>query len=205
MLESQLKAGCPPLEELATPEAFARNPQLVWEWYNWRRQLIASLSHNPAHSALVELEKNSHHFTLITQNVDGLHHKAGSKNVLEIHGNIWKVRCTACNQVSENYEVPLKILPYCGICGGLLRPNVVWFGEPLPRDVLARADNVLSLCDLMMVIGTSGVVQPVASFPYYARAKGAFVVEINLERTPISWVAHQTILGKAGEILPLLL
>lgn len=192
-------------EDLATPDAFARNPQLVWEWYDWRRQLIASVTYNPAHRTLVELEKNSPRFTLITQNVDGLHQKAGSTNVLEIHGSIWKLRCTLCSDISENYEVPLKALPYCSMCGGLLRPHVVWFGESLPSDVLVKADNALNLCDLLMVIGTSGVVQPVASFPYYARTKGAFVLEVNVERTLISHIAHETILGKAGEILPLFL
>lgn len=192
-------------EDLATPEAFTRDPKLVWEWYNWRRQLIASLTYNAAHRALAELEQKCPHFTLITQNVDGLHKKAGSKNVLEIHGTIWKVRCTACNHTSENHEVPINILPHCEMCGGLLRPHVVWFGEPLPLDVSEETRRALEVCDFLMVIGTSGVVHPVASFPHYARAKGALVVEVNLEKTPISPIAHETLLGKAGEIVPLFL
>jgi NAD-dependent deacetylase len=192
------------VEDLATADAFTRDPKLVWDWYNWRRQLIASRTYNAAHHALAELEKKCSQFTLITQNVDSLHKKAGSENVLEIHGNIWKVRCTACKHMSENYEVPLEILPHCEMCGGLLRPHVVWFGEPLPSDVLEQAQRALDACDFLMVIGTSGNVHPVASFPHYARAKGAFVLEVNLERTPISAIAHETILGKAGEIIPLL-
>jgi len=190
-------------EELATPEAFHRDARLVWEWYNWRRELIAPLSYNAAHKALAIMEGKFPSFTLITQNVDGLHKKAQSRNVLEIHGNIWMTRCTGCGKVSENFDVPIEILPHCSSCGSLLRPNVVWFGEALPKDVLRRAIEAAESCEFMWVIGTSGVVQPAASFAYYAKRNGAYVVEVNLETTPISDMADETLLGRAGEILPL--
>ncbi|MBI5287050.1 MAG: hypothetical protein HY878_05625 [Deltaproteobacteria bacterium] len=143
-------------------------------------------------------------FTLITQNVDGLHDLAGSKNILELHGNIWRVRCTACSKVEVNRDVPIKILPMCR-CGGLLRPDVVWFGEMLPVDVLNRAFHVADTCNFMLVVGTSGVVQPAASLALRAKGEGAFIVEVNLEETPLSVSVDATLLGKAGEILPLLI
>lgn len=190
-------------EELATPEAFHRNPKLVWEWYNWRRELIASLNYNAAHKALTIMEERFPSFTLITQNVDGLHRKAGSKNIIEIHGNIWMVKCTGCGRISENLDVPIQILPYCSLCGSLIRPNVVWFGEALPKDTLEKAVAAAESCEFMWIIGTSGVVQPAASFSYYAKKKEVYVVEVNLETTPLSDIANETLLGKAGEILPL--
>ncbi len=130
-------------EDLATPEAFERDPRLVWEWYNWRRELIASKRPNPAHEAVVELERRCPQFWLITQNVDGLHRAAGSRKISEIHGNIWMVRCTACRSVEENREVPIALLPECRRCGGLLRPHIVWFGESLDSDDLARCTAAL--------------------------------------------------------------
>lgn len=191
-------------EDLATPEAFRENPRLVWEWYDWRRQNLASVRPNHAHLAIARLETRCEGFTLITQNVDGLHSLAGNKNVLELHGNIWRVRCTACGKVKTNRDVPIKILPMCG-CGGLLRPDVVWFGEMLSADVLNRAFHVADTCDFMLVVGTSGVVQPAASIALRAKGEGAFVVEVNLEKTPISVSVDATLTGKAGEILPQLL
>jgi len=190
-------------QDLATPEAFERDPQLVWEWYDWRRSLIAKISPNPAHYALAELERRSPEFTLITQNVDGLHRAAGSSRVMEIHGSIWTVRCTECGNSSENRDVPINILPRCS-CGGLLRPGVVWFGEPLPEEMLYKAFEAASSTDLMLVIGTSGVVQPAASLAVRAKDGGALVVEINPEATPLSEVADVSFKGKAGEIAPLL-
>ena len=177
-------------EELATPEAFESDPPLVWEWYNWRRELIAPIEPNPAHYALVEIERGSPQFTLITQNIDGLHSKAGSRNVLEIHGNIWKVRCTRCRAVTDNFDVPIQITPICHQCGGLLRPNVVWFGEMLPQAELEAAQLAAAGCDFMFVIGTSGVVQPAASFAVIAKQAGAYVLEVNIERTPLSDVVN---------------
>ena len=191
--------------DLATPEAFARDPKLVWEFYNWRRELLNPLKPNPGHFALAELEKKTPHFTLITQNIDGLHHVAGSKNIVDLHGNIWWVRCTGCGRMSEDRTVPLPELPACSACGGLLRPNVVWFGEMLDPEILEKAYAATLACQVMMVVGTSGVVQPAASMGMNAKRQGAFVVEINLEPTPYTGVYDLSIQGKSGEILPLLL
>ncbi len=190
--------------ELATPHAFARDPKLVWEWYNWRRELISKASPNPAHRALARLEeKKGDKFTIITQNVDGLHRLAGNKNVLEIHGNIWKVRCTSCSYEDFNYDAPLsEIPPRCPRCNSLLRPGVVWFGESLPYDVLGEVEEWLRECQLMFVIGTSGVVQPAASFAFVAKHNDATIIEINIQPTPITEIADFFLQGKAGEILP---
>jgi len=191
--------------ELATPHAFSRDPELVWEFYNWRRNLITGLTFNPGHKALVDLEARLPHFTLITQNVDGLHLKAGSKNLLEIHGNLWKVRCTKCHTVSLNMSLNMGPLPKCGECGGLLRPHVVWFGESLDSALLTRAIEAARSCQVMLVIGTSAIVQPAASLALEAKDAGAVVAEINLEETPNSGMMDMVLLGKSGEILPKLL
>lgn len=188
--------------DLATPEAFARDPKLVWEFYNWRRELLAPLLPNPAHAALAALERRTPRFSLITQNIDGLHRMAGSQNILELHGNIWWVRCTQCALLMEDRRVPLPDLPRCPECGSLLRPHVVWFGEPLDSEILSEAFYASAGCQVMLVIGTSGVVQPAASMGLHAEKGGAFVAEINLEPTPYSGVFHLSILGKAGEIMP---
>jgi NAD-dependent deacetylase len=190
--------------DLATPESFARDPRLVWEFYNWRRELLAPLRPNAAHLALVELEKKVPHFILITQNIDGLHQKAGSQNILELHGNIWWLRCTQCGQVGEDRTAPLPALPRCAACGGLLRPHVVWFGEMLDAAVMEKAYAEIQTCDLMLVIGTSGTVQPAASMGMHAKGAGAMVVEINLEPTPYTNSFHISLIGKAGDIVPLL-
>src|SRR5918995_2585078 len=145
-------------EDLATPEAFARDPRLVWEWYNWRRELIATTTPNPAHIAVAEFERRFEEFWLITQNVDGLHRAAGSEKLSEIHGNIWKVRCTGCGRVSDNTDVPIQLLPACEQCGRLLRPHIVWFGESLDSLDLERSHEALTSCDLVLIVGTSGVV-----------------------------------------------
>lgn len=189
-------------EELATPEAFARDPALVWEWYDWRRQIIARSRPNPAHITLAEMEDFLPNFTLITQNVDGLHQAAGSRKVLELHGNIWRVRCVREGIVTENREVPLKEIPPRCKCGALLRPDVVWFGEPLPQDVLEKAFKAAEECEIMLVIGTSAVVQPAASIPLAALRRGAVVMEINPHETPLSPYVTETMRGKAGETLP---
>ena len=192
-------------EDLATPEAFRRDPELVWEWYNMRREKIAPLSPNMAHKALASLENKTSDFTLITQNVDGLHEEAGSKNILELHGNIWKVRCTCCGIANENHDIPIDIPPRCRECGGLLRPHIVWFGEMLSSEIINEAYAALERCDILLVIGTSGVVQPAASMASIARQAGAYVVEVNIEVTPNSHVVDEAITGKAAEILPALL
>jgi len=192
-------------EDLATPEAFERDPRLVWEWYNWRRELIASKQPNVAHLALAELERRCRDFWLITQNVDGLHRNAGSRKLSEIHGNIWKVRCTGCGVVEENRDVPISILPSCPHCRSLLRPHIVWFGEPLFADDLDTCSRVLKHCDVLLIIGTSGVVYPAAGFASIAKEAGAFVAEINLDPTPQSALVDVSLQGRAKDIVPLLL
>jgi len=192
-------------EDLATPEAFARDPKLVWEWYDWRRGKIAPVEPNPGHRTLAKWEGTFPSFTLITQNVDGLHAAAGSKTIIELHGNIWKMRCTAEAAVFENREVPLKrIPPLCPSCGALLRPHVVWFGESLDMDVLALAFATSSSCDAMLVVGTSAYVQPAASLPLRAADAGARVIEINPDPTPLTSSADVSLRGPSGEILPLI-
>ncbi|MCS7283710.1 MAG: NAD-dependent deacylase [Anaerolineae bacterium] len=189
-------------EDLATPEAFARNPTLVWEWYDWRRRRIAACQPNPAHRVLAEMEATLPDFILITQNVDGLHQAAGSRKVLELHGNIWRVRCTRCGKVVEDRRVPLpEIPPHCA-CGGLLRPDVVWFGEPLPTDVLQQAWEAAKRCRCMLIIGTSALVQPAASLPVIAKQSGAYLVEVNVADTPLTSLADEVLRGPAGEVLP---
>lgn len=192
-------------EDLATPEAFARDPRLVWAWYDWRRQLIAARRPNAAHEAIAALETHVPEFLLVTQNVDGLHRRAGSRRIAELHGNLWRVRCLTEGTVTENLEVPLPSLPPRCACGALLRPDVVWFGEALPTDAIGEARNAAESCDVMLVVGTSALVQPAASLPMVGKAHGAYVVEVNLEPTPLSSFADESHHGKAGEVLPRLL
>lgn len=192
-------------EDLATPEAFERDPRLIWEWYNWRRELIVTKRPNPAHAAVVEFERRCAQFWLITQNVDGLHRSAGSTKLSEIHGNIWKVRCTACGVIEDNHDVPISILPSCLHCGELLRPHIVWFGESLFVGDLARCSAALQSCDVLLVIGTSGVVYPAAGFASAAKESGAFVAEINPDATPHSGIVDVSLKGRAKDVVPLLL
>ncbi len=192
-------------EELASPDAFERDPKLVWEWYNWRRELLSTKKPNAAHGALVELEKILNNFWLITQNVDGLHRAAGSNNVTEIHGNIWKVRCTTCGSVTSNHDVPIEILPSCQRCQGLLRPHIVWFGESLTQEDLDASFRALRNCDILLIIGTSGMVYPAASFAPIAKEHGAFVIELNLDQTPNSDLVDVSVQGRAKDLVPLLL
>lgn len=191
-------------EDLATPEAFARDPELVWEWYNWRRGLIYQAQPNQGHLALAELERHVPLFTLITQNVDGLHQRAGTKNVLEVHGSIWTLRCTSCSREWIDNAQNLEAVPRCS-CGSLARPGVVWFGEMLPFEPWAAAERAASNCDVFVVVGTSAVVYPAASLAPLAKARGAKVMEINLERTAVSADVDCSLIGPAGEILPQLL
>ena len=192
-------------EDLATPEAFERDPVLVWQWYDWRRSLIKPLRPNLGHHALVELEKRIEDYTLVTQNVDGLHRIAGSKDPIEMHGTLWRVRCVQCNKGFENREVPIKIPPRCEACGGLLRPGVVWFGEAIDEKILYAIFRRLEMAQTMLVVGTSGMVQPAASFGPAAKKAGAFVVEVNRSPTPQSPFFDVSLQGKAGELLPRLL
>ncbi|MBN1659782.1 MAG: NAD-dependent deacylase [Anaerolineae bacterium] len=191
-------------EELATPQAFRRDPALVWAWYNWRRGLIAPCQPNPAHETLAEMERYFDDFTLITQNVDGLHALAGSRHVLELHGNIWRLRCTrGCRAPWEERAADLPdIPPHCPDCGALARPDVVWFGESLPADALEAAWAAARRAQLFLVAGTSAIVQPAASLPLAALEAGAYVVEINPEPTPLSAHVQESIRGPAGEALP---
>lgn len=192
-------------EDLATPEAFERDPRLVWEWYNWRRELIATKSPNAAHHAIAKLESRLSQFWLITQNVDGLHRQAGSTRLSEIHGNIWKVRCTVCGQISDNRSVPMSILPFCPSCRSLVRPHIVWFGESLNPEDLRHCDRALRSSDCLIVIGTSGVVYPAAGFASVAKQTGAFVIEVNLDPTPQSELVDLSLRGHAKDLVPELL
>ena len=192
-------------EELATPEAFARHPQLVWDWYAWRRGLVAKAKPNAGHRALVELEQQVPAFTLITQNVDGLHRRAGSRRVLELHGNLFRTRCFAEGIVVDNWANTGGVPPRCPHCGAWLRPDVVWFGEMLPEAVLREAEEATVRCDVFFSIGTSTLVYPAAELPFAALRGGATVVEINPQPTPLSQQAHYSLRGAAGEVLPTLL
>ena len=192
-------------EELATPEAFWDNPKLVWEWYEWRRNIVKGAKPNPGHYALAELEAETHNFTLVTQNIDGLHQISGNRNIIEIHGNLWQVRCTKCGDIVENHEVPMPELPpKCKICGEIGRPNVVWFNEVIPMEVIDSSLKAIEECDVMLIVGTSGIVEPAASMGLVAKQTGKCVIEINLEMTPSSPLYDLTLQGKSGEILPLL-
>ena len=190
-------------ENLATPEGFARDPKLIWEWYDWRRGLIAAAQPNAGHLALAELENRAPHFTLVTQNVDGLHRRAGSRNIHEVHGSIWVTRCTGCSLETPDDRVPLpEVPPHCARCGALLRPGVVWFGEGLPRQVWHNAQQAAESAEVLLVIGTSAVVYPAASLVPLARAAGARVIEINVDETPLSSSVDAALRGPSGEILP---
>ena len=191
-------------EELATAEAFRLNPQLVWDWYAWRRGLVAGAVPNAGHLALARLEGRVPALTLVTQNVDGLHQRAGSVDVVELHGNIHRSKCFAEDVVIAAVPETDERPPRCPRCGAHLRPDVVWFGEALPPRALERAEAVARECDLFLSIGTSGAVYPAAQLPLTARQSGATVVEVNRDPTPLTRVASFSLLGPAGAILPAL-
>ena len=188
--------------ELATPEAFRHDPEGVWEFYRFRIAGLEGVRPNAGHRALAELEELCDRFWLITQNVDGLHRAAGSRNVIELHGTLASARCQSCSYRCPSDELPDQPVPVCPTCGNRLRPAVVWFGESLPGQALAEAEEAIDDCELMLVVGTSGVVQPASSFARWARSRGARVVEVNLESTPISDVSDVSLFGPAGVILP---
>jgi NAD-dependent deacetylase len=193
------------VEEVATPEGFRRDPERVWRWYDARRRQIASCRPNAGHRALAGYQARHPDFTLISQNVDGLHQAAGSRDPILLHGDIFRVRCVREGTARADRRVPLPDLPpRCG-CGALLRPDVVWFGEFLPEEALERAAAAAGQAALFLVIGTSALVYPAASLPEIARRRGAYLVEINIEPTPLSPLAHEVIQGKAAEVLPVLL
>ncbi len=188
-----------PVEKVASPEGFEEDPEMVWKFYDERRMNIAKAKPNRAHIVLAEMEKYFD-IWIITQNIDGLHEKAGSKRIIELHGDIWRVKCTLCNYVGYNYDVPLQeILPRCPKCGGLLRPDVVWFNEPVYG--IEDAFKVARESDIFMVIGTSAQVYPAASLPFIAKDYGAKIVEINIEKTPVSVIADYVILERATKAL----
>ncbi len=191
--------------ELATPEAFARDPTDVWEFYRYRIAGLAEVQPNDGHRALAALEPRYRKFWLVTQNVDGLHRAAGSRRVIELHGTLAETRCQSCAYRCASVDLPADPLPLCPECDDLLRPDVVWFGEQLPSEALEGADEAVRECQVMLVVGTSGVVEPSASFARWARSRGAGIIEVNLEATPISDVADVTLLGPAGTMLPKLL
>lgn len=211
--------------ELATPEAFAEDPSLVWEFYHYRRVVVSKCKPNSGHYAIAALERHCKQkgklFTLLTQNIDELHKKAGSTAV-ELHGSLWKTRCCNCHDVQENLDIPIcpalegkgapdvsakdariptMRLPRCKKCNWLLRPHVVWFGEPLFPDIIKQAYDSLHHCDLLLVIGTSAVVQPAAGFAPIVKGGGGHVAEFNVEDTPISRACSFKFHGKSGETL----
>jgi NAD-dependent deacetylase len=190
-------------EQLATPDAFRRDPALVWEWYDWRRGLIAACAPNAAHEVIARWSR-SPGFTLITQNVDGLHERAGTANVVRYHGSIWMLQCAGgCGAPDwEDRRVPIAPLPpHCPSCGALARPGVVWFGETIPPDA-ARAAGAATACDVFLSIGTSSVVYPAAGLVAEAQARGAFTIEINPETTGAA--VDRAIAMPAERALPLL-
>lgn len=189
-------------EELATPEAFRRDPAKVWRWYAWRMRVVFSARPSPGHIALARLERLGVIRCVITQNVDGLHQEAGSRCVVELHGSIRRVRCARCGYRRVLTAPPSDIPPRCPRCGGLLRPDVVWFGEPLPRDAWERAAELVEEADAMLVVGTSGSVMPAASLPFIARGRGAAIVEVNVEPSTITPIATVFLRGRASEVLP---
>jgi NAD-dependent deacetylase len=197
---------------LASEFGFRADPALVWGWYEWRRNKVLRADPNPAHYAIAQLEKQVPKLTLITQNVDDLHERAGSHNVLHLHGSLHNPRCLVCDQL---YVFPEQALPenttdkesrieppHCHHCDGPIRPGVVWFGEQLPMNAWESAQEACRHCDLMLVIGTSGVVWPVADLPYLADQNGASIVQINPVVTSLNALATYNLTGKAGEVLP---
>jgi len=193
------------IEEVATPEAFELNPTLVWRFYNLRRAALGAVKPNPGHFALARMEQHwdSHHFTLVTQNIDGLHRAAGSKHVLEIHGNLARVRCTGCEKITDRGYEPLADMPKCEQCNSLLRPDVVWFHEMLPQDIWTEACEQVGLCNCLLVVGTSAIVYPAAGLIALARRLEAAVIEINLEPTEASTLPDVIgLYGPSGMLLP---
>ncbi|XP_024399903.1 NAD-dependent protein deacylase isoform X1 [Physcomitrium patens] len=212
--------------ELATPGAFAANPSLVWEFYHYRRTIVAGASPNAGHYAVAALQRRCRRlgkdFILLTQNIDGLHAKAGSTDVVELHGSLWETRCCHCKAVEANRNMPIcpaldgkgapdtvheanipsMQLPRCNKCNGLLRPRVIWFGECLERDVLRRTDDALQGCDLLLVVGTSAVVYPAAGYAPLVKSQGGVVAEFNTEDTPISYNCRFKFQGPSSVKLP---
>ena len=194
-----------PFEVMSSAQMLERDLPAVWEWFNYRRGVLASLKPNAAHVAIAQWQDQFGNFTLVTQNIDGLHQVAGSRQLIELHGNVWRGRCLECGARHNLRDLKIDTgVPVCVECGGHLRPDVVLFGEMLPAGAFERAAVEAGACELCFVVGTSAVVYPAASIPEIARAAGAYVVEVNPERTPLSDLCDEVLTGKAGEILPLL-
>ena len=199
------------IEDVASPDGFRRDARLVWQFYNGRRANVARVQPNPGHAALADLERRLRDgFALVTQNVDGLHQQAGNANVLEIHGSLRRTRCTECGAVRDRGLEPLTEMPTCELCGGLLRPDIVWFGEMLPTSVWEQAVAAVEACDVFLVVGTSAVVHPAAGLINLARRRAdwlgrgvaATVIEVNLTPTVASESAHIGLYGPSGQTLP---
>jgi NAD-dependent deacetylase len=190
-------------EELANFDAFIRNPDLVWEWYKYRKQLIATVQPNRGHYALAEMETMFEKFSVITQNIDNLHRRAGNRNVYELHGNIERSYCISCGTLYSNEEIfQQEKAPRCTKCQGFIRPDVVWFGEMLPAEEWQKSEAAARQSDVFFSIGTSSIVYPAAELPHIAQQSGSYVIEINIEPTELSHRADEVIRGKAGEVLP---
>ena len=193
------------IEDVASPQGWHKNPQVVWDFYHARRAKAGSVSPNPGHLALARMEQRwGDGFTLATQNVDGLHQRAGNRNVQELHGSLRRTRCTGCNEVADRGLDPLPAMPECAGCGSRLRPDIVWFGEMLPPDVWQAAEQAAEWCDVFLVVGTSAVVFPAAGLVGIAKSGGGRVIECNLTRTDASQYADVGLYGPSGQSLPIL-
>ncbi len=192
-----------PFDVISSARMVQRDVVAVWEWFDYRRDLLKSLRPNAAHREIARWQDRFEDFTLVTQNIDGLHQRAGSRNVIELHGNIWRARCVTCDTRHEISQQD-KRAAACFECGDPLRPDVVLFGEMLPPGAFERAAMKASECELCFVVGTSALVYPAANLPEIAKAHGAYVVEVNPERTALSTICDEVVKGEAGEVLPLL-
>src|SRR5664280_1385695 len=191
------------IEEVASPHAFAADPVHVWRFYDQRRTNVATVRPNPAHEVLAAWQERFPNYTLVTQNVDGLHQGAGSRRVVELHGSLWRVRCTGCGREREDRTAPLPELPpRCPECGAMERPDVVWFGEALPAEAFLVAEAAAKVCEVLVVVGTSAVVYPAAGLVAVAAAVGAKVIEVNPEASALAYLADVTLRGPAGAMLP---
>ncbi|SHK44509.1 NAD-dependent protein deacetylase [Thermocrinis minervae] len=189
-------------EELATPEAFSRDPILVWQFYRWRQEIAYKANPNPGHLAIAKMESMGVVKAVITQNVDGLHQRAGNKHVIELHGSLWRLRCVGCGAVFQIEKPVDEVPPRCESCGSLLRPGVVWFGEPLPQREYSIAIELMEKSDVVLVVGTSGLVYPAAYLPQLAKEKGAKLIEVNVEESALTPLVDIFLKGPAGEVLP---
>jgi len=192
-------------EELASFSAFLKNPDIVSQWYRHRQEIITETKPNAGHTAIAEMEKYFKNFTVVTQNIDNLHKRAGSTKVLELHGNIERNYCIDCNKFYYNPEIPDKSKALKCSCGGLIRPDVVWFGEMLPQNVYDLAVSVARKCDICFIAGTTASVFPAAYIPIIAKENGALIVEVNIKPSEATAYAHHFFKGKAGEIFPIIL